>query len=145
MKRLNKKGFTLVELLAVIVVLALLMVVAASSIGTALDNSKQKSLLTEAQKLSTNISAEAQSLLLTGNLSDTNLKKVYSGKDGSDYAYNVTLTKNGYIKSLVVCYKDEYSVTATVSNNIVTIPDKVDATKSTTCVSGYTGSVTVES
>ena len=42
--KLNKKGFTLVELLAVIVVLALLMVVAASSIGSALDNSKQKAL-----------------------------------------------------------------------------------------------------
>ena len=47
----NKNGFTLVELLAVIVVLALLMVVAASSIGSSLTNSKKVSLRTEAQKL----------------------------------------------------------------------------------------------
>ena len=47
MKKLNKKGFTLVELLAVMVVLALLMVVAGGSIGKALDNSKKTALKTE--------------------------------------------------------------------------------------------------
>ena len=41
MKKLNNSGFTLVELLAVIVVLALLMVVAASSIGNSLNNAKR--------------------------------------------------------------------------------------------------------
>lgn len=51
MKKLNKKGFTLVELLAVIVILALLMVVATSTIGNTLTSSKFKALGTEAQKL----------------------------------------------------------------------------------------------
>ena len=41
MIKLNKKGFTLVELLAVIVILALLMVVATRTIGTSLTNSKK--------------------------------------------------------------------------------------------------------
>ena len=49
----NNKGFTLVELLAVIVVLALLMVVATSSIGGALNNAKKNTLKTEAQKMLT--------------------------------------------------------------------------------------------
>lgn len=51
MKKLNNSGFTLVELLAVIVVLALLMVVAASSIGSSLNNAKASSMETEAKKV----------------------------------------------------------------------------------------------
>ena len=39
MKKLNKKGFTLVELLAVIVLLALVMIVAGGAIGNTLKNS----------------------------------------------------------------------------------------------------------
>jgi len=150
MKRLNKKGFTLVELLAVIVVLALLMVVAASSIGTALDNSKKKALLTEAQKLSTNITAEAQSLKLMGELTETNLKKNYTGKDG-DYAYKVIVNDHGYITDLVVCYMNDYSVTVDIDTSAdgytttLTVPTSVDADRDdTTCVANYTGSVTID-
>lgn len=148
MKKLNKKGFTLVELLAVIVVLALLMVVAASSIGTALDNSKKKALLTETQKLSTNITGEAQSLKLMGTLSTTNLSAIYGGKDG-DYAYKVEVNSHGYITSLVVCYGGDYSATASVATaadgytTTVTIPTTVDATKATVCTADYAGSTTV--
>ena len=61
MKKLNKKGFTLVELLAVIVVLALLMVVATSSVGNALNNAKKNTLKTETQKIVTGIYQEGQS------------------------------------------------------------------------------------
>ena len=61
MKKLNKKGFTLVELLAVIVILALLMVVAASTVGTVQENAKKNTLKTEAQKIATSIYQEAQS------------------------------------------------------------------------------------
>ena len=45
MKRLNKKGFTLVELLAAIVILAVLMLVGAQAIGTIINNTKANSLV----------------------------------------------------------------------------------------------------
>ena len=51
MIKLNKKGFTLVELLAVIVILALLMVVATRTIGNIMNDSKDKAAQTEAQKI----------------------------------------------------------------------------------------------
>ena len=154
MKKLNKKGFTLVELLAVIVVLALLMVVAASSIGSALDNSKKKALLTETQKLVTNISAEAQSLKLMGEVKKADIEKVYNGKD-ADYTYDVTINSHGYITKLIVCYAD-YSVSLTDAavapattpaiitsvtdgyTTTITVPTAVDAAKAT-----CTGTVTV--
>ena len=49
--KLNKKGFTLVELLAVIVVLAILIVVAGSTVGSTMNNAKKNALKTETQKI----------------------------------------------------------------------------------------------
>lgn len=51
MKRLNKKGFTLVELLAVIVVLALLIVVVASTALPAMNNAKKNTLETYTKRV----------------------------------------------------------------------------------------------
>ena len=51
MKKLNKNGFTLVELLAVIVILALLIVIVANTAIPAMNNAKKKSLQTYAQKV----------------------------------------------------------------------------------------------
>ena len=77
MKKLNKKGFTLVELLAVIVVLALLMVVAASSIGSALENSKKKALNIYADR----VSEKAKELCMSSYLLDGNSPCTYSSVD----------------------------------------------------------------
>ena len=45
MKRLNKKGFTIVELLAAIVILAVLMLVGAQAVAGIMRNSRANSLL----------------------------------------------------------------------------------------------------
>lgn len=135
MKKLNKKGFTLVELLAVIVVLALLMVVATSSIGTALKNAKKNTLKTEAQKIISQIYQDAQSeYMLKGSLTST----TKNGKDG-DYEYKVTMTSIGNIEEFCVNYKTEMSITEkfTVSTSPVApkISDSTDVTESTCSVS----------
>lgn len=75
MKKLNKKGFTLVELLAVIVILALLMVVATRTIGGSLNKSKQAAIETEAQKLVSRTYEDIQSYALDP---DTYAKFTYS-------------------------------------------------------------------
>ena len=51
MKKLNKKGFTLVELLAVIIILALLMVVVATTALPAMGKARENSLRVYAQRL----------------------------------------------------------------------------------------------
>ena len=51
MKRLNKKGFTLVELLAVIVVLAFIMVLAAPSVLSSMNSARQSSFMLYAEKM----------------------------------------------------------------------------------------------
>jgi len=81
MKRLNKKGFTLVELLAVIVILALLMVVAASSIGGVQDSAKKKALETEAKKIVSKAYEDIQGHALD---STTYTNFTYKGESGAD-------------------------------------------------------------
>ena len=68
MKKLNKKGFTLVELLAVIVVLAIVMGLAVVAITGVLDNARKATFVTDAKSFlegARNIvtSAEMNSLL----------------------------------------------------------------------------------
>ena len=67
MKKLNKKGFTLVELLAVIVILALLIVVVANTALPALNSSKKKSLTTYAQR----VAEKAKEQYMSNELSST--------------------------------------------------------------------------
>ena len=62
MKKMNRKGFTLVELLAVIVILAILMAIAATNIGPVIDNSRRSSMRTTAQQI-----IDAVRLQLTSN------------------------------------------------------------------------------
>ena len=61
MKKLNlknKKGFTLVELLAVIVVLAIIILIAMPSVMSAMDKARRNALITEANEI-TKIAATA--------------------------------------------------------------------------------------
>ena len=86
MKKLNKKGFTLVELLAVIVILALLMVVSLSVMGNVQNNAKKTALKTEAQKLLTSINNDLSSAKTLGTVDDSTVKG-YVAKTDSDPAY----------------------------------------------------------
>ena len=51
MKKMNKKGFTLVELLAVIVILAIILIIAVPGVLTIIDNSRKDSLVSTAKSL----------------------------------------------------------------------------------------------
>lgn len=147
MKRLNKKGFTLVELLAVIVVLALLMVVAANSVGTALDNSKKKTLQTEAQKVLTNFLAEAQSTYLVDSTATT---PTTGKKTDGDYTYSIVgaIGTDGIVKitSYCVIYQN-YSVGGSSLNittgNLPTFDVKKSGTTGACTINASTGAITI--
>ena len=84
MKKMNRKGFTLVELLAVIVILAILMAIAATNIGPVIDNSRRSSMRTTAQNI-----IEAVRLQLTSNY------ELFPGK----YAFNNGILDSGGISA----------------------------------------------
>ena len=68
MRKLNKKGFTLVELLAVVVILALVMGIAATSMLSTMNSSRKSTLHSAAQTAAANLNGwVADDLLITDN------------------------------------------------------------------------------
>ena len=105
MIKLNKKGFTLVELLAVIVVLALLMVVVANTALPALNNAKKKSLIVYTQRLA----EKAQEQFIMGDYGDgSSSKGVYTvsklmGSDAEgNYKGSITVEYNGTTETYTI-------------------------------------------
>lgn len=91
----NKNGFTLVELLAVIVILALLMVVSARTIGSSLTDSKRNAIVAESNKLMLYAIDDLKMHLVNNNTLDNYTAKVT--KVGKYYIYILKESDyNGY-------------------------------------------------
>ena len=115
MKKLNKKGFTLVELLAVIVILALLIVVVATTALPAMNNAKKNSLETYTKR----VMEQAKGLYMSsGNITcatSCSLTEIM-GADADTEQYSASIkieynSTNGYI----------------VSGNVTDIKNKIKA------------------
>ena len=101
MKKLNKKGFTLVELLAVIVVLAIIMIIAVPAVIQSMDTAKKNSLVIEARKAINVAMQKVQTDTLTG----TELKTCYTLSDlkidgGGKYYGKVVIDGTDYKVSI---------------------------------------------
>ena len=81
MKKINKKGFTLVELLAVIVILGVLLLIAVPSVNNIITNSRKKAFLSQVklavENVQTTASIEKESISGTCyiKISDINLDR----------------------------------------------------------------------
>ncbi len=71
--RLNKNGFTLVELLAVIVILATIVMIAAPNVSTYLENSRKKAFVLNAKQV---VEAVSNDVLLNGNKNAYNIEDI---------------------------------------------------------------------
>ena len=130
MKKLNKKGFTLVELLAVIVILAVIMVITIptvlGSMGTAKQEAFEAALKTIEEYAEKNIQVcEAGLDTLSVTYDTTAIKK--SGSDCTLAALDTALDATGKTNALKTLVKNagyEGSVTITdisENNGVVTI------------------------
>ena len=149
MKKLNKKGFTLVELLAVIVILALLMVVAVSTVGNVQENAKKNALKTEGQKILSTAYQDAQSAYML-NSADLTANSKFTGSAAAGYTwasndgkYNFVVSASSTATISKICiddgsrYKLEYDTSSqsgspTISDG-VTIEDIKDSYSSDKC------------
>ncbi|MBQ6686961.1 MAG: type II secretion system protein [Bacilli bacterium] len=100
MKRLTKKGFTLVELLAVIVVLAVIMLLAVNAVIPQMNKARKNAFVTEANAFIDAAGTYYQNAMLTGETGITaaggcvDVSKLigeYIEKDGDDYAGSVKI------------------------------------------------------
>lgn len=101
---MNKKGFTLVELLAVIAILAILVIIALPNVLGMFNNAKKSTFITEVQNIfkqaqtdfvqDSLTAAGEQTYCTTGNFSGTGDKNVQCT---TEKALNLTTTKNYYV------------------------------------------------
>lgn len=119
MKKLNKKGFTLVELLAVIVVLAIIMVLTIPSVLSSLNTARQSAFLTYAKKM---LNA-AQEKYQTDSLIGTPGKcfTVESLSDGTTSQYQGIVqidTSTGKPVAKIKMYDSNYQLGITASTTL---------------------------
>ena len=101
MKKLNKNGFTLVELLAVIVVLAVIMLLAVNAVLPQMNKARKNAFVTEAESVINAASSYYQTMILTGeddNMTATGgcvsvekLKGGYLEKNDTDFTGSVKI------------------------------------------------------
>ena len=135
MKKLNKKGFTLVELLAVIVVLAIILGIAATRVIATINKSRMESFDRAMDMVVSNAkTAAAQSLTgtidvddikaatdnpgsFTITYDDTNRILTITAVSGTNFA-TAKKTATGFTPNTKYCYKT--NVTGTTMPSIVT-------------------------
>ena len=100
---MNKKGFTLVELLAVIAILAILVLVAVPNVLNMFNQAKKDVFLTDAKNIYKEISKKYISENMKGNkISNISNDNNKLDMDTNDLKYNVKLNNDGSIKKFEV-------------------------------------------
>lgn len=135
--RKNQKGFTLVELLAVIVILAVIILIAVNAVLPQMRKARKNSFVDEA----INFAKAAETAYVSDSLQGagktcyniSELKGQYVSKNDNDYAGKVVLTINGEDISKTVTMTDGknfyvYQVDPSTSN--ITVRDFGGSTKS---------------
>ena len=110
----DKKGFTLVELLAVIAILAILVIIALPNVINMYNNAKKQVFLTEAQT----VASTSEKKFLTGSITEGSKETVYckSKTDeknplemtGEKKYYYVQLASDGATKKLIIWDDQKY-------------------------------------
>lgn len=103
----NKKGFTLVELLAVIVILAVLIVIAMPSVLQIMENSRRSAFETEVKSYLKAAQTQYASDLASGATTGATTKTTYKSAESEDtkklqtienkenYKYSITIVSSG--------------------------------------------------
>lgn len=143
MKKLNKKGFTLIELMAVVIVLIVVIFIAVNRINESTRKSKEKTLLANAisyVKAADNLTNEAR-------LSDPSLKNgFFSPSDLVTQGLRMSGTKPNDGKILVSNYEVEYACLIYGKNKVIYSQGEYEISKGTACTGfdityEYTGEV----
>ena len=138
MKKMNKKGFTLVELLAVIVVLAVIMLLAVNAVIPQMNKARKNAFVTEANAFIDAAGTYYQNAMLTGeggmtaaggcvNIAD--LIGPYIEKDSDDY--------KGHIDIAIDNATNKATYTISLSNGQYQITDKLSKDLNETAVENY--------
>jgi len=123
--KMNKKGFTLVELLAVIAILALLVIIALPNVLKMFNQAKKDTFLTEAKTIYKEISKKYISEAMKGN----KISNISNGNnklelESNDLKYKVKLNNDGSIKKFEVS-NGNYCISGKFNNLSDLTTDKI--------------------
>lgn len=130
----NKKGFTLVELLAVIAILAILVLITMPNIVGMFTKAKKDTFLIEAKNVYKEVSNKYISETMKGNkLSSINSKdNTRLDLDSNDLAYNIKIDSKGNVEFFTAS-NNSYCISGKISNiNDLTIDKVQDGSCDTT-------------
>lgn len=120
MKKINKKGFTLVELLAVIVILGVLLLIAVPSVNNIINNSKKKAFASAAKLMLENVESAASIEKGTGSLGECYVKlssiDLERGSKGDSYTGYILV--NGSGKGTIYYENGTYKVNGQTLNYV---------------------------
>jgi len=108
---MNRKGFTLIELIAVILILSIILVIAAPNISNVYKNSKLKSEKIFVDRLSSIIDSYVK--LNSGEIGFTNYGTANKDEEGSSYTVNIS--------------KGTITIQDIIDDNLLTKEDYVNA------------------
>ena len=122
---MNKKGFTLVELLAVIAILAILVIIALPNVLKMFNNAKKDIFLTEAK----NVYKEVANKYIMESMKGNRISSITNSKnkldiESNDIKYNIKLNDDGSIKSFQVG-NDSYCISGNYKDLSEITVDKV--------------------
>lgn len=100
MKKLNRKGFTLVELLAVIVILAIVVGITMVTILPTLESSRKKAFDTAVETISNYIQDQKDMSLLSSDLRGSTYNSAIGEAESGDGTTGNLLTTTGYSKNI---------------------------------------------
>ena len=135
---LNKKGFTLVELLAVIVVLAVIMLLAVNAVIPQMNKARKNAFVTEANAFIDAAGTYYQNAMLTGEsgisaaggcVDVSKLIGEYIEKDGDDY--------KGHVNIAIDATTNKATYTIWLSNKQYQISEKTSAELDESVVENY--------
>ena len=124
----NKKGFTLVELLAVIVVLAIIMIIAVPSVLNSMTDARRNSFVVYAEKLINSAQAQAQATQMVNGIPSKcyDIDELIDGAHGA-YEGFVSFEKNGETETYKVYLRDNnYAVAAITAQKLEELKSSKD-------------------
>ena len=139
MKKLNRKGFTLVELLAVIIILAIVVGITIPAITNIINDSKNSALQVACDSAADYLSDQYAMMNVDYDMADSDFTRQFHGHEGETITLNANVIKNaGFRANNVTTVVATVELDGTVCVRVTAIPNNSEYYSTTHWTTGGT-------